>query len=761
MANNNGSAPAGQKKKKKKVKKTGAIRGFFTLLFTIFLVIMMIGLLTAASVAMTVFVDLGLVDSNKHKSVEEEIASVDYLDLDMYLNNQEKTTIIYKYNAEGELVEDTRLHGSENRLIASIDEIPLHTQQAVIALEDERFYDHRGVDWIGTIRSVVVDITGGDLQGGSTITQQLIKNLTGENKRTVIRKYREIKSALALERHFTKAQILEAYLNTMYLDQGCYGIKTGAEYYFGKDVSELTLMESAILVSITNAPRKFDPIINPENNAERANHCLANMLEQGYITQEEYDAALDEKVEFVGKLTKKNDEPEEDDTGEEGENGTEETDEQEYQSWYTDLTIETVISDLTAAYPITRDQAWRMVYFSGLQIYSAVDDEIQHKMEDIYYTRRGLPAEDPDDDNPLQSACVVMDYEGRILGVTGALDPKVGNRLLSYATDDPRNPGSSIKPLSCYAPAIDGKYFYWSSYLPNWGIEVPWASATYGVWPSNYGGNYGDPADMRNLADAIAPSLNTIPARIIQRIGIDFSYSYLRDRFHLSTLLPNDEGYAALAIGEFTDGVTPLEMCAAYAVFGNGGNYYKPYCYYEVRDSDGNVILKPDHTKSKSIEESTAEVMLHLLQCPVYWPSGTVYPFQVSGYTTYGKSGTSSKNYDKWVCGGTPYYVCATWTGFKYNQEITSYYGRNPAGTLFKEVMDDIHEGLPDKEFERSSEAVARTYCELSGDLASEYCKATATGWYRVDDLPTVCTSCQYASEQTTEGARPDNPIFR
>ncbi len=754
MTNSDRSSTSVQpKKKKKKVKKTGGVRGVFTLLFTIFLVLMMIGLLTATSVALTVFVDLGLIESKNSKTVDQEVASVDYLDLDMYLNNQEKTTIIYKYNADGDLVEDTRLHGSENRLIASIGEIPKYTQQAVIALEDERFYDHRGVDWIGTIRSLVVDIVGGELQGGSTITQQLIKNLTGENKRTVIRKYREIKSALALERHFTKSQILEAYLNTIYLDQGCYGIKTGAEYYFGKDVSELTLMESAILVSITNAPRKFDPIINPENNRDRAEWCLTKMVELGMISEEEQRKALDEDVQFVGKLTKKDKDAEDDSEV------SETTD--EYQSWYTDLTIETVIDDLATTYPITRDQAWRMVYFGGLQIYSAVDDEIQHKMESIYYNRKGLPDEDPDDDNPLQAAGVVMDYEGRILGITGALDKKIGNRLLSYATDDPRNPGSSIKPLSCYAPAIDGKFFQWSSYLPNWGIEVPWASATYGVWPSNYGGNYGDPGDSRNLAEAIAPSLNTIPARIIQRIGVNYSFSYLRDHFHLSSLLPADEGYAALAIGEFTDGVTPLDMCAAYAVFGNGGNYFKPYCYYEVLDADGNVLLKPDHTGMKAIEEGTADVMLPMLQCPVYWTSATVYPLQVDDFTTYGKSGTSSKNYDKWVCGGTPYYVCASWTGFKYNQEITSYYGRNPAGTLFKEVMDSIHEDLPEKEFERSSEAVARTFCELSGDLASESCAYTATGWYRIDDLPDVCVSCRMSSEQPSgNSGSPDNPVF-
>ena len=729
------------KKKKKAAKRGSGVKAFFTVFFTVLLVVFMIGVITAGAVALTVFGDLGLIKTKDTKSVEEEVANVDYMDLENYLTNQAKTTIIYKYDSDGELVEDARLHGSENRLIASLDEIPLYTQRAVVALEDERFDDHKGVDWIGTVRSIVTDLTGGDLQGGSTITQQLIKNLTGDNKRTVVRKYREIKSALALERHFSKAQILEGYLNTIYLDQGCYGIKTGAEYYFGKSVSDLTLMESAILVSITNAPRKFDPILNYDNNRRRAEHCLNKMEELGFISPEEHEKALKEKIEFVGKLSKKN--KSEDEESEVSVTAS------EYQSWYTDYIINTVIEDLQKAQPITANQAWRMVYFGGLEIISAVDDGIQTAMDEIYATRKGLPEEDEGDPNPLQGASVVMDYEGRILGIAGALDPKTGNRVLSYATGgDPRNPGSSIKPLSAYAPAIDGKFYQWSDYLPNYGISVSFSDDP---WPSNYHSNYGAEDDLRNLADAIAPSLNTIPARIVDHIGLSFCYSYVRDRFHLSTLDPQDEGLAALAIGEVTYGVTPLDMAAAYAVFGNGGTYYKPYCYYEVRDSEGNVLLKPDKTGQRAIAEGTAEVMLHLLQCPVYRGDGTVNPFRVDGFTTYGKSGTSSSDWDKWVVGGTPYYVCASWTGFKQRKPISQYYGRNPAGTLFKEVMDTIHEDLEEKEFERSSEAVPRTFCCITGGLASSSCYDTETGWFRVDDLPGYCTAC-------ASGYRPGGP---
>ena len=725
-------------KKKRKKKRRG--RGVGTVILTVFLFLFMVSVITVGVVAVTVLSDLKLISWGKGKPVEEEIAGVDYLDLDNYLSNQAKTTIIYCYDTEGNLIEDTRLHGSENRLIASLDEIPKNMINAVIALEDHRFRNHNGVDWYGTARSIVYDVTGKDMQGGSTITQQLIKNLTGENKRTLIRKYNEIKNALALERHFSKDEILEAYLNTIYLDQGCYGIKTGAEYYFGKDVSELTLMESAILASITQKPRTNNPILNYDNNRERAEICLYKMLENEMITQKEYDAALKEKVVFVGKKTVVHEEEEE------SELEVSTTAATEYQSWYTDFVIESVIKDLSTTYGYTSAESWRKVYYGGLSIYSAIDLSIQEQLDDVYVNRVTFPEEEDTEEHPaIQSAMVIMDYQGRILAMAGALGEKEGNRVLSYATGgDPRNPGSSIKPLSVYAPAIESGRYYWSSRVVNYGIMT-----NDGRWPKNYGGSPGSEGDMRMLPNAVALSLNTVPAQIVYDLTPEYCYSFLRDHFHLSTLVTADKDYAPLCIGDMARGATPLDMCAAYSTFGNGGVYYKPYCYFEVKDADGNVILSHDTTGQQALSSDTADVMNHLLQCPVTYSSGTAHGYGVDDITTFAKTGTSSDNYDKWIVGGTPYYVAATWVGYKLRTEIDiNKFGTYPAAKVFHEVMNRIHEGLEDKDFDYEHTAIKREYCEITGLLAGSDCYDTDYGYYIYDpddpdrQLPDVCGYC-------------------
>ena len=739
------STKAVSNKKKKKKKKSGV----GTAILTVFLIIFLVGVITAGSVAITVLTDLKLISFGNTKPVEDEVAGVDYLDLDNYITNQAKTTIIYAYNEDGVLVEDTRLHGSENRLIASLDEMSPYVKDAVIALEDQRFYSHHGVDWYGTVRSIVTDLTGGAMQGGSTITQQLIKNLTGENKRTLIRKYNEIKSALALERHFSKDQILEAYLNTIYLDQGCYGIKTAAEYYFGKDAKDLTIMESAVLVSITQRPRGNNPIINYESNRKRAEICVYNMWAFGMITEEEYNEAMEQELVFTGKKTLDTELAE--DT--ELEVSTTKT---EYQSWYTDHLINDVISDLSATYGYTSSEAWRKVYYGGLTIISAVDVRIQAILDDVYTNRKTFASEDDKEEaDKIQSAMVIMDYEGRIMGIAGALGPKQGNRVLSYATGgDPRNPGSSIKPLSVYTPAIEGNYFYWSSRIPNYGITL----SNGDVWPKNYGGSAGDVTDLRTLPQALAPSLNTVPARMVQTMGTSYCYAFLRDRFHLSDLDPSDNNYAPLAIGDMAHGVSPLDMAAAYVVFGSGGMYYTPYSYFEVRDADGNVLLKPDGEGQRAVSEGTADVMNRMLQAPVTYSNGTANGYGVSGFTTFAKTGTSSDNYDKWMVGGTPYYVCASWVGYKERQAINiNRFGTYPAARVFKYVMDLVHEGLEEKEFEYSSDSVRRSYCTNSGMLASSSCGSTNTGWYKIDGLPGVCTVCGARSNEPEQ----EDPVVR
>ncbi len=743
--NKENTSPAKNKRRKKKKKPLS--RGL-TAFLTAFLMIFMIGVLTAGIIVIDIFTDVGLI--NIGHNPEKDIAGVDYIDLDNYIANQSQTTIIYGYDADGNEIEIARLHGQENREWVDLDEVCQDLQDAVVALEDKRFPTHKGVDWIRTI-GVVAKYSFS--QGGSTLTQQLIKNLTGENAGTFVRKYREIKNALALEKHFDKDEILEAYLNTIYLDMGCYGIKTGAEYYFNKDVSDLTLMESAILASITKAPRGYNPIVNYDNNRERAIGCLNYMMSEGYITQEEYDAALAEEVIFYG------------DDREREEEYVDEEDVMittEYNSYYVDLVIETLIDDLREQYGYTESEAFRKVYYGGLKVYAALDMDIQDEIEYVYENRITFPKEADTEENPaIQSSMVILDYEGRIVATAGRLGKKVGDRTLNIGTTSPRQPGSTIKPLSAYAPAIELNYYTWSSYIPNYGIAVKGEDKP---WPTNYGGVAGSIDDLKNLPQAIAPSLNTIPARIIDALTPTTSYRFLRDRFKISTLVEGDADYAPLAIGAMNYGLTCLDMAAAYVTFGNGGMYYEPWCYYKVTNAAGDqVILEPNREGEQVISSGTADVMLQLLKCVVTYPNGTGGAYAVSGQENWAKSGTTSDNKDKWFCGGTGYYVGCAWTGFEKVQKAinTSYYGQNPAGKVYREVMTRIHDGLEYKGFEMGDEVVRRSYCTGTGLLASADCPSS-TGWYKVDFLPGVCKGCSGRPSSGVEGTDPgyDIPEF-
>ena len=733
-------SPAKNKRRKKKKKQMS--RGL-TVFLTAFLMVFMIGVLTVGIIVVDVFTDVGLI--NIGHNPENDIAGVDYIDLDNYIANQSQTTIIYGYDDNGNEVEIARLHGQENREWVDLEEVCQDLQDAVVALEDKRFPTHNGVDWIRTI-GVVAKYSFS--QGGSTLTQQLIKNLTGENAGTFVRKYKEIKNALALEQHFSKDEILEAYLNTIYLDMGCYGIKTGAEYYFNKDVSDLTLMESAILASITKAPRGYNPIVNYENNRERAIGCLNYMMSEGYITQEEYDAALAEEVVFYG-----------DDKEREEINEAEVVVQTEYNSYYVDLVIETLIDDLREQYGYTESEAFRKVYYGGLKVYAALDIAIQDEIEYIYENRVTFPKEEDTEQNPaIQSSMVILDYEGRIVATAGRLGQKTGDRTLNIGTTSPRQPGSTIKPLSAYAPAIELNYYTWSSYIPNYGIALRNEDKP---WPTNYGGVAGSVDDLKNLPQAIAPSLNTIPARIIDALTPTTSYRFLRDRFKISTLVESDADYAPLAIGAMAHGLTCLEMAAAYVTFGNGGMYYEPWCYYKVTNAAGDeVILEPNREGEQVISSGTADVMLQLLKCVVTYPNGTGGAYAVSGQENWAKSGTTSDNKDKWFCGGTGYYVGCVWTGFEKVQKAinTSYYGQNPAGKVYKEVMTRIHKNLEYKGFEMGDEVVRRSYCTATGLLASADC-TSSTGWYKVSFLPGVCNGCAGGAAPGVEGTDPGYEI--
>ena len=660
------------------------------------------------------------------------------VNLDEYKANQNQTSFVYAYDKSGATVELARLHGEEDRVWVDLDDMSPYLKEAFIALEDTRFMKHHGVDWIRTFGVILKPSNIG--QGGSTITQQLIKNVTNNKEVTIVRKYREILMALNLEENYNKDVILEAYLNTLYLGSGCYGVKTASEKYFGKDVSELDAAECACLAVITKAPTKYNPLLNPEENLKRRNHCLKLMYDdgKGCLNEEEYNAATTENLIFTNspdyvpsdkiKYTK-----------------TANEEEKVINSFYVDYVIQAVRDDLMEKYGYSKQQATNQIYYGGLKIYTAVDLDVQATLEDVYVNRKSFPdMVSKKDGSKVQSAMTIMDYQGRIVAMVGQAGAKTQNRGLNRAANSYRQPGSTIKPLATYAPAIDMNIYNYSSMIKDYAIAVNGS-----LWPHNVDKSLGSGNNV-TVKYAIQKSLNTVPARIINYdVGIDNSFNFLRDNFHLSRLdEKEDRTLSPLATGALTNGTTTVEMAAAYATFGNGGLYYKPYAYYKVTNSSGSeIVLSNENPASqRAISEETSDIMCELLQTvdtSYYGTASNVRKFQIMA-----KTGTTSSDKDRWFCAGTPYYVAAVWVGFDSPETLNA--SVNPGGKIFFRVFDDIHKGLDAKQFPKSSGTVEKSFCSRTGKLASSNCGSTQKGWYKITSLPAVCTSCSGSSSSSS-----------
>ncbi len=726
MATGTSAKSVSKNKKNKKRKERG-------LLANILLSILIVILMTIVIVGICM---LGYVFS----FVNGDIA----INLDSYKNSQSQTSIIYAMDDKNKPYEIARLHGEENRIWVDLDKIPKEVQNAFICLEDKRFYNHSGVDWIRTVKAV---LTLGKSGGGSTITQQLIKNLTDENQATVSRKFNEILYALNLEKNYDKSEIVEAYLNTIPLGSGCYGVQTAAQKYFGKDVSELNAAEAASIASITKAPTYYNPLLNPENNKKRQETCLWNMWDQGKLSDEEYKSSLDYKLiltnssEYVPSESVQNSAPKKD---------------SEIYSYYVDFVIDQVIKDLVSTYGYTKNEAWKMVYYGGLKIYSCVDEKVQNAAEEVYVNRINFPYEsegrtetgENGTKKKIQSAVTIMNYEGQVVAIVGGAGEKKTNRSLNRAADSPRSPGSSIKPLSAYAPAVEKGYINYSSMIQDYAIVVGGQR-----WPQNFSGSKGSPGHYVTTQYAVCHSLNTTAARVVQKLTPEVSMDFLINKFHLSTLVTDgaytDCNLSSLAVGGMTYGVTSLEMTAAYATFGNGGKYYKPYSYTKVTDYQGkNVLLENNAVPEQAISPETATIMNRVMQTVVI--SGTGAGNGCTGFTTYMKTGTTSDTKDKWAAGGTPYYCAAVWVGYDIQEHINAG-SHNPAAIVWQAVMDRVHKGLPKKDFDYAKTVVARTYCTSSGLLAGANCGGRATGYYASNKIPGTCTRCSAAPAADSE----------
>lgn len=638
-------------------------------------------LVTVLSFLLIVSILLGMVKYPEHKKAGYKLDIFSSSTIAENIRNLElnMTSIIYVKDEKGEWQEYQRLHGDENRIWVGIDKMPQNLQNAFIAIEDETFNTHKGINWrrtLGAVGNYFFKFDDTEF-GGSTITQQLIKNVTLDKGRNAIRKVREIVRALLIERELEKKQILEAYLNTIALGNGICGVQVAANYYFNKDVENLNIAECATLAAITQNPTKFNPITGLEANKERRDTVLKKMYELGFINSDELVDAYNQEIKLDN--TQKDDY------------------EVEINSYFVDALIEQVIADLAEKYNCSEDLASSMLYNGGYKIYSTIDMGIQSIMEKTYLDTNKyfklMGTNMQGEKVHAQSAMTIMDYQGHIVGMVGGAGEKTVNRGLNRATGAPRQPGSTMKPIGVYALAIDKDIAHYSSKVLDKPIDNYYPDGKKG--PKEWYGYY---KGTITVDYAIRKSANTIPVRLLQEIGIDTSYDFLTNKLNCKFLTETDKNLASLALGGCAYGMTTTESAAAYAIFGNQGVYHKPTTYHKIERLDGELVLEYNTTGEQVISPATATIMNHLLQGVVYGSEGTGSGIKGFNYSlkAFAKTGTSSESNDLWMVAGSPYYVGSVWYGFDKPQEIKS---TSAAAVIWRDVMKEVHKGLPKLQF--------------------------------------------------------------
>lgn len=660
----------------------------------------------------------------------------------------------------------TLVASGSNRVYVTIDEIPLDLQHAFVAIEDARFYEHNGIDITGIVRAGITGITSGRFsQGASTITQQLLKNnvftdWTSESSFAdkMERKIQEQYLAIQLEKVEDKDWILENYLNTINLGQNTLGVQAASQRYFNKDVSELTLSECAVIAGITQNPSRYNPVSNPDANAERRTKVLNNMLDQGYIDQAAYDTAMADNVYDRIQIVDS------------------ETASDNINSYFVDALTEQVIDDLMEVKGYTETQAYKALYEGGLTIYSTQDPSIQQICDEevnnadnygsetkyscsyrltiqkadgtyqnyseqtmlSYYQSKNSKYNIDFDSKEAVDAAIeqykadIMEYgdtivpngesitytmqpqasmtvidqsTGEVKAIVGGRGDKTANKTLNRATDTKRQPGSTFKILSAYAPALD----IGGMTLASVQDDAPYTYSNAAHTPvNNYDKSY---RGFTTIREGITYSINIVAVKTLTDIGVDIGYEYLQN-FGFSTLCDSDRTQA-LALGGITNGVTNLELTAAYATIANGGTYTKPRFYTKILDHDGNVLIDNTPQTHTVLKETTAWLLTNAMEDVL--TNGTGRPAHFNGMPQAGKSGTTSSDRDALFAGYTPYYTCVVWGGYDDNAELS--YTTYPK-TLWKSVMGRIHENLDYKDFNKPDGITTATVCKKSGKLA-------------------------------------------
>ena len=696
---------------------------------------------------------------------------------------------------------------NSNRLPVTLDQIPEDLQHAVVAIEDERFYEHNGIDVKGILRAGVKAITTGDFsEGASTITQQLLKNNVFTNWTSestwlekFTRKFQEQYLAVQVEKKTDKNTILENYLNTINLGAGAYGVQAAARQYFDKDVWDLNLSECATLAGITQNPTRFNPIVNPENNQKRRKEVLQHMLDQNYITKKQYKAALaDDIYSRIQAAQEKN-------------SSTENT----VYTYFEDELTDQIINDLMNIKGYTKTQATNLLYSGGLKVYTTQDSNIQTILDEEYADPSNYPDEvqyeldyaltvtDPDGNQvnyskemlqlyfqnedpsfdllfdspeegqtyvdrykenilangskvvaervnfapqPQSSMSVIDQQTGYVKALIGGRGEKTASLTLNRATDTTRQPGSTFKIVSTYAPALNEKGMSLATTFEDEPYEYPDGSPVNNATRSYNG--------TTTIRTAIQNSINVVAVKCLEQVTPELGLQYL-DNFGFTTLAHGTEADTdangnvwsdanlATALGGITRGVTNIELCASYAAIANGGTYIKPIYYTKILDHSGNVLIENTSAGRSVIKESTAYLLTSAMEDVVKKGTGTAC--QLDNMAVAGKTGTTEAYNDLWFVGYTPYYTCAVWSGYDNNEKLPDY-ARNFHKTLWKKVMTRIHEGLPEKDFTKPASVEKLSVCSETGLLPRAGCPVI-TEYFDVGTMPTeYCEEHYYDS---------------
>lgn len=652
--------------------------------------------------------------------------------IDLKAKSLNQTSFIYiKDEKSGDFKEYQTLYSTENRIWVDNQDIPQAMKDAVVAIEDKRFFEHNGVDWARTLSAVVNLASGQDTYGGSTITQQLIKNITDDNEVSINRKLREICKALKLEQEYTKDQILEAYLNVVNFGNNCQGVESAAQLYFDKSIKDCSVAECAAIAGITQNPSAWNPLVYPDKNKQRRETVIEEMYSQKKINKAEYEQAMKESsnMKFVGFQNKSN----------------EEEDDGYVQNWYIDQMFYDLRDDLAQYYNISKDAASEKLYTEGLKIYCAMDEKMQNYMESA------AQSIDKSYDSDLQIGSVLMGFDGRVIATVGSSKKKTQALEWDRATHSALQPGSSIKPVIVYPYAIDNKMLYYSSIVKDEPLD-DWKTIDGQLvsGPNNaYSGYKGDMV----LPDAIEWSSNATAVQTMKLIGgPSVAYKQAVTKMGFSMLSEEDtKNTGALSIGGMNGGVSVREMAAAYNYLGNGGLYYEPYTYYYVTDSEDNVIIdNREEVPKQAYSAETASIMNRLLSYNVTNSAHTNAAYaRISGWDIIGKTGTTDDDKDSWFCGLSPYATMATWCGFDQPASI-SYSGRTVSANFFANVMGKYLDGKKQKDYILSPNLIEAQYNPYNGLIVTkDNPSGKYIGYYTEDNMPAMGGYYDYSADSS------------